>query len=60
MTLDDPPPLDARFLGFHLQPVAELTTASHSSFMEEIVRQSGRGCRQRGTVGEHVGNVRGV
>ncbi|KAJ7325405.1 hypothetical protein DFH08DRAFT_817083 [Mycena albidolilacea] len=41
-TLDDPLPLNARFLGFRLQPVAEILTASHSSFVEEIVRQSAK------------------
>ncbi|KAJ7334220.1 hypothetical protein DFH08DRAFT_814246 [Mycena albidolilacea] len=39
-TLDDPPLLDARFLGFRLRPVAELVSASRSSFVEEILQQS--------------------
>jgi hypothetical protein len=38
--LDDPPPTGARFLGFRLWPVAEILTASCSSFVEEIVQQS--------------------
>jgi hypothetical protein len=40
VTLDDPPSPGAQFLGFHLRPVAEILTASHSAFVEEIVRQS--------------------
>jgi hypothetical protein len=39
-TLDDPPPLNARFLGFCLRPVTELATASRSSLVEEIMQQT--------------------
>jgi hypothetical protein len=40
MTLDDPPPLVTHFLGFRLRPVAEITTASCSSLVEEVVQQA--------------------
>jgi hypothetical protein len=46
--LDDPPPLDARFLGFHLRPIEELTAASCSSFVEEIVWQSSESASDKG------------
>jgi hypothetical protein len=39
MTLDDPPPLATHFLGFRLCPVAEITNASCSSLVEEVVQQ---------------------
>jgi hypothetical protein len=38
-TLDDPPLLDTRFLGFCIRSIEELTLASHSSFVEEIAQQ---------------------
>jgi hypothetical protein len=40
VTLDDPPPRDARFLGFRPRPAAEITSASHASLVEEILQQS--------------------
>jgi hypothetical protein len=40
MTLDDPPPFDARFLGFRPRSAAEITSASRASLVEEIVQQS--------------------
>jgi hypothetical protein len=40
MTLDDPPPRDARFLGFRPRPAAEITSASRASLVEEILQQS--------------------
>jgi hypothetical protein len=42
MTLDDPPPLVAHFLGFRLRPVAEIANASRSSLVEEIVQQAAK------------------
>jgi hypothetical protein len=39
MILDDPPPQDARFLGFRLRPAAKVTSASHASLVEEILQQ---------------------
>jgi hypothetical protein len=40
MTLDDPPPQDARFLGFCPCPAAEIASASRASLVEEILQQS--------------------
>jgi hypothetical protein len=40
MTLDDPPPRDARFLGFRLRPAAEIASTSRDSLVEEILQQS--------------------
>jgi hypothetical protein len=40
MTLDDPPPRDACFLGFRLRPAAEIVSASRASLVEEILQQS--------------------
>jgi hypothetical protein len=38
-TLDNPPPQDARFLGFCLCPAAEIASASRASLVEEILQQ---------------------
>jgi hypothetical protein len=48
MTLDDPPPLVAHFLGFRLCPVAEIANASRSSLMEEIVQQAAEDANDEG------------
>jgi hypothetical protein len=40
VTLDNPPPRDARFLGFRPRPAAEITSASRASLVEEILQQS--------------------
>jgi hypothetical protein len=40
MTLDDPPPRDARFLGFRPRSAAEIASASCASLVEEILQQS--------------------
>jgi hypothetical protein len=40
VTLDDPSPRDARFLGFHPRPAAEIASASRASLVEEILQQS--------------------
>ncbi|KAJ7309212.1 hypothetical protein DFH08DRAFT_823632 [Mycena albidolilacea] len=40
MTLDDPPPRDAHFLGFRPRPAAEIASASCASLVEEILQQS--------------------
>jgi hypothetical protein len=40
MTLDDPPPQDARFLGFRPCPAAEIASTSRASLVEEILQQS--------------------
>jgi hypothetical protein len=39
-TLDDPPPWDARFLGFHPRSAAEIASASRASLVEEILQQA--------------------
>jgi hypothetical protein len=46
--LDALPPLNVCFLGFCLQTVEELTAASHSSFMEEIIQQSTKNAGNEG------------
>jgi hypothetical protein len=40
MTLDNPTPQDARFLGFRPRPAAEIASASRASLIEEILQQS--------------------
>jgi hypothetical protein len=40
MTLDDPLPRDARFLGCRPRPAAEIASASRASLVEEILQQS--------------------
>jgi hypothetical protein len=40
MTLDNPTPQDARFLGFRPRPAAEIASASRASLVEEILQQS--------------------
>jgi hypothetical protein len=39
MTLDDPPPFGAHFLGFRPHPPAEIASASCASLVEEIMQQ---------------------
>jgi hypothetical protein len=40
VTLDDPPPSDARFLRFRPRPAAEIASASRAALMKEIMQQS--------------------
>jgi hypothetical protein len=40
MTLDNPPPAAARFLGFRFRPIEEVTLDSRPTFVEEIVQHA--------------------